>query len=328
MTDIRTPSHWAALTRELDNPRSPVRVFLDDRLSAGLKAVQARYRNDAPATILVPSGDAHPGTIGTAADWLLKFLIHPTPSLHIPQRSARLLSAITAGPLDPNTIVLPAFEAIAEDLGVPEQAQSADVTTFTYPTAGSTVKPDLLARACWALAILTNAYRSDPLRVLAGPLNQFQGENLSRDDLLGLAPDDAINQLAEFRKVFENVLIPELAKRPGTWALGPTFTGSAAIGGADADLIAAGLLLELKTAKPKPSLAKVELYQLVGYALLDFDDAFGLESVGVFNARYGYLATWDLADLLEELAGFRVSLPALRGQFRELLLAGPSALGA
>lgn len=325
MTDIRTPNRWAALTRELDNPRSPVRVFLDERLTPGLKEVQGRYRKAAPDTLLLPPGDAHPGTVGTAADWLLKFLIHPTPNLHIPQHGARLLSTITAGPLDPTTTVLPAFETIAEDLGIPAQALSAEVTTFTYPAAGSSAEPDLLARACWALALLTNAYRSDPLRVLAGPLNRFRGETLSRDDLLSLAPDNAINQLTGFRKMFEDILKPELAKRPGTWALGPTFTGSAAIGGADADLIAAGLLLELKTTQPKPSLANVELYQLIGYTLLDFEDTFELEAVGIFNARYGYLATWDLMDLLEELAGFPVSLPALREQFRQLLLVGPGA---
>ena len=40
---------------------------------------------------------------------------------------------------------------------------------------------------------------------------------------------------------------------------------------ADADLIAAGLLLELKTSA-KLSLGITDLLQVIGYALLDFDN--------------------------------------------------------
>lgn len=318
MTEIQTPNRWAALTRELDNPRSPVRVFLDDLMTSGLRAVQARYRNGAPAAPIVPPGTANPGTIGTAADWLLRFLIHPTPSLAIPLSGARLLEAVTAGPFDPNTTVLPAFVAIAEDLGLPEPALSADVTTFTYPTASNTTEPELLARACWAFALLTEVFRGGPMVAQAGPLGRFQGSEISREDLLDLVPDDAIDQLAGFRRVYEDTLLPELSKRPGTWALGPTFSGSKLMRG-DADLIAAGLLLEVKTTK-KAALSKVEACQLIGYALMDLDDAFRLDTVGVFAARYGYLATWNLVELLQELSGRAVDLATLRGEFRSLLL--------
>ena len=104
---------------------------------------------------------------------------------------------------------------------------------------------------------------------------------------------------------------------PGLWYLGPTFTGSALIK-ADADLIAAGLLLDLKT-DSKFSLSVTVLFQIIGYALLDFDDAYGIAEVGIFSARYVHLATWRLGDLLDELAGRTVSLAAVRREFRELL---------
>lgn len=327
MSEIQQSNRWAPLTREIDNPRSPLRAFLDDRMTPGLKSVQTRYRTDAPATPLVPSGTANTGTIGTAADWLLRFLIHSAPSLYIPMRGAELLSVTTAGPFDPNTIVLPAFYALAEELGAPEPTLSADVTTFTYPTAGSSVEADLLARACWALALLTEAYRGGPLVALAGPLGRYQGVTLSRDDLLGLAPDDAVDQLAGLRRVFEDALMPVLSKRVGMWALGPTFSGSKLIKG-DADLIAAGLLLEVKTTSKKVALAKVDLYQIIGYALMDVDDAYHLDAVALFSARYGYLATWNLEELLTELSGREVDVAALRGEFRDLLLTrlnGPEA---
>lgn len=46
--------------------------------------------------------------------------------------------------------------------------------------------------------------------------------------------------------MFETVLLPQLHRHSGQWYLGPTFTGSALMK-ADADLITAGLLLDLKT---------------------------------------------------------------------------------
>jgi hypothetical protein len=88
---------------------------------------------------------------------------------------------------------------------------------------------------------------------------------------------------------------------------------------ADADLIAAGLLLELKTSARRLSLGVADLFQVLGYVLLDYDDEFSLHSVGIFSARYGYFAAWDLGPLLDELAGHPVSLGTVRRQFRELL---------
>jgi hypothetical protein len=151
-----------------------------------------------------------------------------------------------------------------------------------------------------------------------GPLGRFQDRRPSADELLALAPPAALGQLAAFRQVFETALLPQLAGRRGPWALGPTFTGSALIR-ADADLIAAGLLLDLKTSA-KLSLLATDILQVIGYALLDFDDEFQLSTAGVFSARYGYLVTWELGGLLHDLAGYEVSLPATREEFRRLLL--------
>lgn len=118
--------------------------------------------------------------------------------------------------------------------------------------------------------------------------------------------------------MFSDTLIPQLAARTGTWALGPTFTGSALIK-ADADLIAAGLLIDLKTSAKKPSLGVTDLLQVIGYALLDFDDEYRVDALGIFSARYAYLATWELPALLSELAGHDVDLRTVRGRFRDLL---------
>jgi hypothetical protein len=74
------------LTAEISDPASPVRRFLDDRFAAGVREVQRNYRAAPPGLAVHPAaaGAANPGTIGTAADWLLRFLLHPQPDLDLP----------------------------------------------------------------------------------------------------------------------------------------------------------------------------------------------------------------------------------------------------
>ena len=182
--------------------------------------------------------------------------------------------------------------------------------------AASDADPEHLARACWVLALLTEVFRRGPMVAAMGPLGRFQEGRSSADELLALAPPAALGQLAAFRQVFEATLLPRLA---GAGGLGPTFTGSALIR-ADADLIAAGLLLDLKTSS-KLSLGITDLFQVIGYALLDFGDEYKLDELGIFSARYATRPPGASAALLEELAGGQVSLRATRQEFRQLLLA-------
>jgi hypothetical protein len=305
------------LTGELADIRSPVRQFFDSRFSGGLRNVQSRYRQSAHALTVPPvqRTEADPGTVGTAADWLLRFLLHPSPSLELATRGAVLCGA---QPPRPGQGMLPALEELAQTLGMTCADFRPDRRSFDGPVTGNNAEPGHLARACWVLALLTEVYRGGPVVAWRGPLGQFRGRRPSVTGLLALAPPTAVDQLGQFRAVFESALLPELANRPGMWAIGPTLAGSALIA-ADADLIAGGLLADLKTSK-KLSLGVTDLFQLLGYTLLDYDDEFGINMVGIFSARYAYLATWDIGGLLGELAGQPVSLYALRGQFRELLL--------
>jgi hypothetical protein len=311
---------FRALTREIDNTASPVRRFLDERFTSGLKELQRGFRQAAPPVVVpsVPQAEANPGTVGGAADWLLRFLVFPHPCVH--------LALAGAAHLSPGMMM--GMAELAEMLGVADlpgtlsmgtSPVSGSVHTFTGPVTASSVDHELLARACWALALATEAARSAQAAAM-GPLARLPDKPLLVDDLLALAPPAGLDQLAGFRRVFETSLIPQLADRPGVWALGPTFAGSALIGGADADLIAAGLLLELKTSA-KLSLGVKDLMQVIGYALLDFDDEYRIDTLGIFTARYGYLATWELGDLLSELAGEQVSLRDARAEFRQLLVA-------
>jgi hypothetical protein len=177
---------------------------------------------------------------------------------------------------------------------------------------------ELLHRACWALALLTEVYRRGPELAALGPLGSLPEK--SADALLAAASDVALDQLAQIGGAFESALLPALQTRTGLWALGPVFAGSE-IMNADADLIAGSLLLELKTTAKKPSLGVTDLWQVLGYALMDYTDEFGISDVAVFQARYCHLAEWNLDELLTQLAGRATTAAELREEFRTLLQA-------
>lgn len=97
---------------------------------------------------------------------------------------------------------------------------------------------------------------------------------------------------------------------------GPSFDGSAFVRGADADLIVDGCLYDVKTTmKPREDLPR-NLRQLLGYALLDWNDALGLERVGFYFSRQGSWLSWALDDLVEQTAAHGATLRQLRDDFR------------
>jgi hypothetical protein len=128
------------LTRELEDAGSPVRQFLDARFTSGLRDVQRRYRESAPPLAVpgVPRAEADPGTVGTAADWLLRFLICPEPDLHLVMGGA---AACRKAGID----VAPALAGIAGALGVSLPARPPErVRVFTGPVRAATLVP-----GCW-----------------------------------------------------------------------------------------------------------------------------------------------------------------------------------
>src|SRR5262249_7159793 len=92
---------------------------------------------------------------------------------------------------------------------------------------------------------------------------------------------------------------------------------SGEIGGADADLISAGYLVDIKTTiGPKFARARL-LYQLLGYVLLDYDDTYRISDIGVYLSRQTLFVRWPLEQMLNTLLHPRSqSLPSLRASFR------------
>jgi hypothetical protein len=61
------------------------------------------------------------------------------------------------------------------------------------------------------------------------------------------------------------------------------------------------------------------IWQLACYALLDFDDQYGIDTVTLLSARQGTLVSWPLLGLLAELAGQPVDVAELRASLRTVL---------
>jgi len=120
-------------------------------------------------------------------------------------------------------------------------------------------------------------------------------------------------------RVFRETLLSIAAE------LNPAFAGSHAVGGADADMILGGHLIELKVTK-NPRMESTWLYQLLGYFLLDYCDEYNITDLGIYMARQSVRLHWPVADLFELMNGRAATaayVTSLRQQFRTLLLANP-----
>lgn len=312
---------WRPLTAELANGRSPVTLHLRQRFPY-LHDIQRRYR-ESVGVLTIDSGGASPGTLGTAFDWSVRFLVQPRPSLRL----------AVAGLFGRFPQLLDAAVDLATQLGVATERgeeTSLGVERFDGPSAGAVVDEAILLPGCWALALLTDVYRLGGIPP-GSALQELDRPAVRAADLLALASPAATAELGQLRDLARTALLPRLAHRQGLWATGPLFVGSRLMN-ADADLVAGGLLLELKTSlgdkradgSRRAGLETRTLHQLLGYVLLDFTDEFDVKEVGLYAARYGHLAVWPLSDLLPELAGRPVDLATEREAFRAVLLGASS----
>lgn len=142
------------------------------------------------------------------------------------------------------------------------------------------------ARACLLLAGL------DPLFRAARP-----------EGLVRVLTDEDIEELQAIYR-----LIPWARLAPTTQiALNPTFNeGSAAVGGADADILLDDCLIDIKTIKEQ-KLSLQDVRQVVSYALFanrfgvhNLDDVMPIRRLGIYFSRAGVLHTFALSDCIDK----------------------------
>lgn len=170
----------------------------------------------------------------------------------------------------------------------------------------------LLCRYCAVLAIIEQVFRFG--RVPPGsPLIEPEPAQDS-SELLSRVPDLWVEDLCALSWGFhdsQEKLLGEVRQVE----LGPTFDGSRDVGGADADMILDGLLVDMKTTT-SPKVKGEMIHQLLGYVLLDYSDHYGIQQVGIYLSRQRKLITWTLDALLSE-AGASDGLAGLRESFAD-----------
>ncbi|MDA1002991.1 MAG: hypothetical protein O3B31_06540 [Chloroflexi bacterium] len=133
-------------------------------------------------------------------------------------------------------------------------------------------------------------------------------------NLQELVPEDTVADVANVSRRFFEHQYPQLAGR--SVVLNPTFDGSRDVGGADADIIAGDSLIEFKSTIRAQPIQGNDIYQLLGYACLDYSDAHHIRRVGFSMLRRDVLKEWDLGALVDELSGGKTQLPLLRDRVR------------
>jgi AAA domain/UvrD-like helicase C-terminal domain len=175
---------------------------------------------------------------------------------------------------------------------------------------------DILCRLCFVAAYYEDIYRTGEIRRFSLLGSGTAATTL--DTLTAAVPAYAIEDIRKQLELAEEPFAPFRTLPAEARVCGPTFAGSQDIGGADADFILDGLLLDCKATIQPRRLGREEIYQLAGYLLLDYDDRYAIERVGLYLSRQGALVVWSVPDFLQRLGATR-SLAGLRERLRKHL---------
>lgn len=173
---------------------------------------------------------------------------------------------------------------------------------------------DALSRAAVVVGRIEQAARS---RATVNPVVAYLRRSEDVDELgrLMAAPPT----LEDLKRVAtETLALCDDLRLAATKVHGPTFACSALLGGADADLLVDGVLLDLKTSASDRPLSREYLWQLLGYLLADTHDDHGINDVGFIWPRWRFRSQWRADDFVAILGGGEASLAELRQSFREL----------
>jgi hypothetical protein len=320
-----------SLTSHLDSKASPIGQFLCTRfartttLTKGANATLRTAPNIRPPA---QPGEPYPyGNIGRAIDYRIRYSFRITPWTDLVAHQGARRIALWADNPAYSQALIEGFMTHLEDAISAMQPVGRRLTM---------AEEALLGRYCFILGLFEETFRTGsipeplykPLCVQLGNgemehrpkgkkpvLPMASAQEQCHAELLALVQDDWAGDIAYMGGSFcERHLT--LVSRPAN--LNPTFVGSPDVGGADADLIVDGCLIDIK-ASVQPNIQPYWLRQLAGYVLLDYADEHHIHSVGIYMARQGTLLTWPLDEFLAALTGdAHVSLSGLRGEFRAL----------
>ncbi len=323
-----------SLTSHLNNPASPIGQFIKQRFAQTARLTKTANPGLKSADTIRPTqaDSSYPyGLIGTAIDYRIRYAFDITPYRRlVAWQGAKLL---TVKPLESDEDIVVDWDDL-EGIPLPPTALTTGVAQGPYPLSliraffdslentVNMIQPEgrlleienerMLNRYCIVLSLFEQVYRSNAY--LQGPLMQPTVKH-TVEALLTIPQDSWVDDLGVLFTRFYHRHHSLLSK---PHILNPTFLGSAYVGGADADLVVDGCLIDIKTST-FPQIKAEYLHQLAGYLLLDFDDKLHIDAVGIYMARQGELVQWPAIDFLHELTGeSTILLTSLRQDFRTL----------
>lgn len=169
-----------------------------------------------------------------------------------------------------------------------------------------------MTRLCFVASFFEDIYRTGQIRRYSMLAEAGVGTDLT--GLTTAVPDHVVDDIDAQLQLAEKPLAPFRSLPAKAKVCGPEFTGSTDVP-ADADFVLGGLLLDCKAAREPRKLGREEVYQLAGYLLLDYDDCYRIDRVGLYLSRQGGLITWTVPEFLRRL-GATASLSRLRAEFR------------
>jgi len=268
------------------------------------KPLLAGVRSAAGAIHLDPGDGVALGTQGSAIDWWLRFLIDPAvPDLRLAFAGSQFMSRHPAP-----TAARSLFSA----------AVDSNPVVF-----GNLLQQDeeTQARMCYALALFTE-FRRAPIRQ-SRLLTLTSGSGAQ--SILDLATAAEVADIIRMRDSATRIFLPSVPKGPVT--SGPVFEGSQDLA-ADADLIISDTLVEFKATRGSRPRAdgtrpvrfeRTDLYQLIGYLLLDYSDNYKIRNIMFYAIRYEHHTTWPVTELLDIAAGRPLDLAETREAFKTIL---------
>jgi AAA domain/UvrD-like helicase C-terminal domain len=309
-----TPEVLAALplTGQLKFPDSPLSRFMAEFLPHPgrlhvqyLKFAAALPHPVQPLEIRSPAW----ATLGHAIDYRLRLSLGSGPG-----------GAVTSGvELLGNHGALPGAPAPAACAAVHQAGRELLTALHRHVTGTAPLDDTELSRLCFVASSYEEVYRTG--RIQRGNMLLRATEQTTLSQLTAAVPEYAIDDLARQFALARQPFAPFRALPAADKICGPTFAGSTDLGGADADFILGGLLLDCKATRHPRSLGREELYQLAGYLLLDYDDRYRITRLGLYLSRQGGMIAWDVEDFLTAL-GASHSLANLRSLLRHRIRSG------
>jgi hypothetical protein len=134
--------------------------------------------------------------------------------------------------------------------------------------------------------------------------NQFKTIQKIQSSKAHQTIQDDVLQIYE-HSICDNLVIKN---HPGQIYYNPTFGLSSMVNGADADFYIiqknGNFLVDLKTTI-KPKIEKDMLFQLLGYAFLDFPQKHKIQQIGIYLTRQNLFSNWNILEIIQQYSHFK-----------------------